>query len=60
MLKNPVEVQKQDGKFFVVDVRDNYEYGSFNEEMANRIAEKANIRINSERANSINGKAQLD
>lgn len=60
MLQNPVEVQKSNGQFFVVDSRDNYIYGVYSEEMANRVVVQANKRIYSERANSINGKAQLD
>lgn len=59
MKANPVEVSKVGGQFLVIDTRDNYLYGSYSEEMANRAAAQANKRINSERANSVNGKAQL-
>lgn len=57
---NPVKVQKIEGRNAVVDTRDNYFYGFFSEEMAIRLASKANDRINKERSNSRTGKTILD
>ncbi|MET0356189.1 MAG: hypothetical protein ABW044_05385 [Cellvibrio sp.] len=49
---NPVKVRILNGRFLVIDSRDNYLYGQYSEEMANRVAVQANKRISQDRKNS--------